>query len=415
MEKNPVMLLVLGVHRSGTSTVARLLECLAAEPSRNLLEGDRNNPKGYFEDVDVTMFNRHRLLHALGSSWHHTAPPDWARLTDGLRSELKEEAAGILERNFKPGNPVSVLKDPQITDLLPFWLEVLEKSGYRVKIVCSLRDPLSVARSLRVRDGFSVQHGSMIYAAGWMGALRAMQGLTPSFVSYDRMVSDPRATLFRLSSETGLPLPEDVEQRLAAFSKGFLSPNPGDRISSSDDGEWGTQVFQAATDIHASLLHAEETGIGIKETLDRLGHWFDWLTECAPLLSEYDRLTYLTRFLALGTMRRNRLLKGLGVEPSDDSYVGIEPSIEEAWRVVSESGLFDADYYLANNEDVRMSGMDPLRHYLVHGSEEGRNPSLRFNTVSYLIEHIERAPSMWNPLLSHIEMRRNQAEPKGGD
>ena len=409
------MLVVIGVHRSGTSTVARLLECLGAKPSRNLMQGDRNNPKGYFEDVDVTMFNRHRLLQALGSTWNHTSPLDWTRLTDGLRSELMVEAASILKRNFKPGNPISVLKDPQITDLLPFWLEVLEKSGYRFKIVCALRDPLSVARSLRVRDGFTIQFGSMIYAAYWMGALRAMQGLTPSFVSYERMLLDPRGTLLRLSSETGLPLPEDAEQRLAAFSKEFLNPNPGHLVYSSNHGEWGTEVFQAAKDIYAALLHAEETGIGMKETLDRLGHWGEWLTADTPLLREYDRLTDLTRFLAVGTMRRNRLLKGMGVDPLGDSFVGLEPSIEEALRVVAESGLFDADHYLASNADVRMTGMDPLRHYLMHGSEEGRSPSLRFNTVSYLIEHIERAPSMWNPLLSHIEMLRNQAEPTGGD
>ena len=48
--KNPVMLLVLGVHRSGTSVTARMLECLGAVPSTNLHEPLPNNPKGFFED-----------------------------------------------------------------------------------------------------------------------------------------------------------------------------------------------------------------------------------------------------------------------------------------------------------------------------------------------------------------------------
>ena len=36
--------------------------------------------------------------------------------------------------------------------------------------------------------------------------------------------------------------------------------------------------------------------------------------------------------------------------------------------------LFDPDYYLANNADVKAAGVDPLAHYLEHGAIEGRLP-----------------------------------------
>ena len=36
--------------------------------------------------------------------------------------------------------------------------------------------------------------------------------------------------------------------------------------------------------------------------------------------------------------------------------------------------LFDSDYYLANNADVQIAGVDPLTHYLEHGAIEGRLP-----------------------------------------
>jgi hypothetical protein len=44
----PTMLLVLGMHRSGTSLVTRLLECLGAVNSINIMPGNRDNPKGFF-------------------------------------------------------------------------------------------------------------------------------------------------------------------------------------------------------------------------------------------------------------------------------------------------------------------------------------------------------------------------------
>ncbi|HLY91568.1 MAG TPA: hypothetical protein VKQ27_21475 [Acetobacteraceae bacterium] len=41
-------------------------------------------------------------------------------------------------------------------------------------------------------------------------------------------------------------------------------------------------------------------------------------------------------------------------------------------RMLRQNGLFDADAYLAKYADVAESGMDPLRHYVLHGMAEGR-------------------------------------------
>ena len=53
--------------------------------------------------------------------------------------------------------------------------------------------------------------------------------------------------------------------------------------------------------------------------------------------------------------------------------------------------LFDPEYYLAVNEDVRSSGEDPLRHYLAHGAVEGRLPfALEPEEVDPLIQALHR-------------------------
>jgi hypothetical protein len=41
-------------------------------------------------------------------------------------------------------------------------------------------------------------------------------------------------------------------------------------------------------------------------------------------------------------------------------------------RMLERNGLFDGDAYLAKYTDVAESGMDPLRHYILHGMAEGR-------------------------------------------
>ncbi|KAB1075336.1 hypothetical protein [Methylobacterium planeticum] len=48
------------------------------------------------------------------------------------------------------------------------------------------------------------------------------------------------------------------------------------------------------------------------------------------------------------------------------------------------SGLFDPDWYRARYPDIETAGMDPLQHFLDHGSFEGRSPGPDFNVTVYL-------------------------------
>lgn len=49
-----------------------------------------------------------------------------------------------------------------------------------------------------------------------------------------------------------------------------------------------------------------------------------------------------------------------------------------------QSGLFDADYYLAQSPDAATSGLDPLAHYLAFGADLKRRPSAAFDPAFYL-------------------------------
>lgn len=53
------------------------------------------------------------------------------------------------------------------------------------------------------------------------------------------------------------------------------------------------------------------------------------------------------------------------------------------YRAIKNSGLFDIGYYLKNNPDVRLSGDDPIMHYIYYGYKEGRNPSPDFDGDYY--------------------------------
>ena len=69
---------------------------------------------------------------------------------------------------------------------------------------------------------------------------------------------------------------------------------------------------------------------------------------------------------------------------------------------VIQSGLFDEDYYLENNPDVKISGISPIKHYILFGGFENRNPSGKFDSSYYLDKYPDVSRRKFNPLLHYI-------------
>jgi hypothetical protein len=77
------------------------------------------------------------------------------------------------------------------------------------------------------------------------------------------------------------------------------------------------------------------------------------------------------------------------------------------WRAMA--GLFDRDFYLHKYPDVAAAGVNPFRHYLEHGAEEGRKPHPLFDHDFYLLSCPE-ARHGTEPSISHF---LRQATPDG--
>ncbi len=69
---------------------------------------------------------------------------------------------------------------------------------------------------------------------------------------------------------------------------------------------------------------------------------------------------------------------------------------------ISESGLFEGDYYLAVNPDVAKAGLDPFSHFCNFGSHEGRSPNLYFDADWYMQQYPDVISAAMNPLLHYV-------------
>lgn len=69
---------------------------------------------------------------------------------------------------------------------------------------------------------------------------------------------------------------------------------------------------------------------------------------------------------------------------------------------IAKSGLFDTDFYLAENADVRDSGIDPIVHFVHFGVAELRNPSAAFDTAGYLLRNQDVFEAGINPFVHYV-------------
>ena len=69
--------------------------------------------------------------------------------------------------------------------------------------------------------------------------------------------------------------------------------------------------------------------------------------------------------------------------------------------IISRFGawLFNADFYLTQNKDIKHCGAAPLKHFVFHGAEEGRNPSALFDLDFYRKNHMPESNRRTNPVL----------------
>ena len=112
------VLLVLGMHRSGTSATAGLFARLGARMAATPMPADRNNPHGYWESALLFRLHDHLLAEA-GSAWDDWGPLDPARLAAaGGGAQAALAAMFGAEYNTEE---LAVMKDPRVCRFLPLW------------------------------------------------------------------------------------------------------------------------------------------------------------------------------------------------------------------------------------------------------------------------------------------------------
>ncbi len=261
-------ILVLGMHRSGTSALTRALSLCGPSLPERLIAATPKNERGYFESQ--TIYELHEeLLRDAGTSWRDPSPfpASWFSTQSAARWEQRLAAA---VRDEFGDSPLFILKDPRLCRLVPLWLRVLAILDTQPLFVLAVRDPLEVAASLRRSENVVESLGAILWLEYLLAAERGTRGRRRSFVMYPDLLTDWRRTLAKVSDELQFPLPR-LSRLAEAEVDAFLSPalrhqvaDPKALAERSDGHPWLRDAFEWA---RAAATGAEPDA----GTLDRVG------------------------------------------------------------------------------------------------------------------------------------------------
>ena len=324
---------VLGMHRSGTSLVSRILNLLGVYlgPDAHIMQPGPDNPKGYWEHWMITALND-EILARLGGSWHEPPafPPAW-EISPEL-ADLRQRARAILQEDFATAE-LWGWKDPRTCLTLPFWQKLLPPMRY---VIC-LRNPVDIARSLERRNNFSFEKGSKLWLTYVISALQHTGGHPRLFIFYEDLMRDWPREVRRLAGFLGKPElveQEAIQQSIQEFVEQELQHHRTSLIDAADEPKlpFPAKALYMVLHTYATYQHQqpdwEVEDATLQRALDVFGSY------ALEAVTEQERLAQLV------TVLREQVAQ-LG-QRAEAFYAQLQESAQERERLTQHAQALQA-------------------------------------------------------------------------
>ncbi len=366
-------ILVLGMHRSGTSALARLLGLAGATLPKQVIETAPDNAKGYWEPPHIVGIHD-EMLAAVGSYWHDPGefPMDWLSSPSAQPFNTRLRAAF---REAFGTSDLALLKDPRICRFVPLWTAILESMRVAPVFVIPIRNPLETAASLMARDrmpvaaslqalgGMSEAKALLLWLRHFLEAERHTRNNARCFITYEQTLGDWRGALDRIGRELEIAWLRSPDS-IAAEVEEFLSVElrhyelPIDAVSMRHDvAGWIKDAYRWALEasaggspdaseldrLHQALRTADATFMGIVEAdhrslaklSDQVGRFAATLAERGAELQQRQGEAGQLRE-ALLTQANTLNAATIRAETLDQRIVALESAIAERNHEVNE-------------------------------------------------------------------------------
>src|ERR1700728_183219 len=199
-------ILVLGMHRSGTSAVGGVVSALGLTAPKTLSVPHYWNQRGYFESPRIFVAHD-ELLASAGSRW-----ADWRQFNlQWYRSKAAEhhrqKLKALLIEEFGD-EPLIFIKDPRMCRFVPFVSSVLADLNFTPVAILPVRNPLEVAYSLKRREQFPLSKSILLWLRHVLDAEFQSRHMRRCVLRYDELLIDWRHQIDRVADMIGVVWPD---------------------------------------------------------------------------------------------------------------------------------------------------------------------------------------------------------------
>lgn len=282
------ILLVLGMHRSGTSALARSARVLGADLGDKLTGARDDNPKGFWEDSDFDQLHL-SMLEALGVAWNRLTPLTSDDITKLEARGFGDKADTLLKAKTNGGG-LRAFKYPPMAKFFPFWSRAFSRGRYEVRYILAIRHPLSVAQSLGQRDRLGREYSCLMLLGHILPALAQVREGTSVVTDYDRLMENPEREIRRIGDRLGLPVDE---REMEDYLKNFLTPKLRHSSFSLEDLESDRTLDPLVGEVYRKLLDiaSDRLDTGGPDVGGMFERWSREFAVKTPLLSLIERTT----------------------------------------------------------------------------------------------------------------------------
>lgn len=218
------IIVILGMHRSGTSVTTNLLTELGVPLSDDLMPPTQDNARGYFESEEISKIHD-RLLELFGLHWDTPTtfvamPFQWWKSPSVV--PLRNELIAIVRRQLSE-QPIWAFKDPRTARLLPVWHDIAADLGLDAKYVLVTRHPVEVVGSLLRRDRLDPLVSELLWLEHNADALLYNGKQVDAIVEYQDWIDKPFEQARYMIDRLGIPYGGDDDDLRAILAR-VVSP-----------------------------------------------------------------------------------------------------------------------------------------------------------------------------------------------
>ncbi len=267
------ILCILGMHRSGSSALTRVMSLLGYGLPKTLIKDNASNRRGHWECRPIVQLNDAYLQDA-DLVWSDWQAGQLARMPASRKRDFENDLRAIISDEFVPDRP-AVLKDPRMCRLMSQYRDAMQDS-VPAKAIVILRNPLEIIASLAQRNDMSQVDAGLLWLRHAVDAVQGSRGMDRAFVTYDQLTRDPGGSIAAMAAALGRDFPVGYDHVKADIDS-FLSPDLRSHAHSAEDvlhndltHGWISDVYQAGRVLCRDPDHA-----GALATIDDVATQFN--------------------------------------------------------------------------------------------------------------------------------------------